>query len=85
MSRVDSRADARVLFLTGAPAFSDFRIAKLLQALKPQGVKGLEACFRYFVELSGEGGATPLAEDDLAFLCELLHARVHAPKNPPFW
>ncbi|MEW5770242.1 MAG: phosphoribosylformylglycinamidine synthase [Pseudomonadota bacterium] len=68
---------SRVLFLSGAPALSDFRIAKLLDALAPQQVKGLEAHFRYFVELSGE-----LAQDDLDFLCELLHARPHQPTKP---
>ena len=65
---------SRVLFLSGAPALSDFRIAKLLQVLKPLRVKGLEAHFRYFVELSGE-----LDQADLAFLCELLHAQPHDP------
>ena len=72
-----SRVDSRVLFLSGAPALSDFHLAKLLEALKPQGVKGLEARFRYFVELSGE-----LGQDDLAFLCELLHAEAHSPEKP---
>ena len=72
-----SRVDSRVLFLSGAPALSDFHLAKLLEALKPQGVKGLEARFRYFVELSSE-----LGQDDLAFLCELLHAEAHSPEKP---
>jgi phosphoribosylformylglycinamidine synthase len=68
---------ARVLFLAGEPALSEFRIAKLLAALKPQGVKALEARFRYFVEVSAE-----LAEADLAFLGELLHATPHVPVTP---
>ncbi|MCP5277422.1 MAG: phosphoribosylformylglycinamidine synthase [Thiobacillus sp.] len=72
-----SRVDSRVLFLSGAPAYSDFRITKLLEALKPRGVKGLEARFRYFVELGDD-----LAEADLAFLCELLHAEAHTPEKP---
>jgi phosphoribosylformylglycinamidine synthase len=69
---------SRVLFLSGAPALSDFRIAKLLQALKPFHVKGLEARYRYFVALSGE-----LAQADLAFLGELLHAEAHTPDGNP--
>ena len=72
-----SRVDSRVLFLSGTPALSEFRIAKLLEALKPQGVKGLEARFRYFVERSGD-----LTREDLGFLCELLHAQVHTPEAP---
>jgi phosphoribosylformylglycinamidine synthase len=67
----------RVLFLSGAPALSDFRIAKQLGALKPLGVKGLQARFRYFVELSGD-----LSDDDLAFLGELLQAEPHEPEQP---
>lgn len=67
---------SRVLFLAGAPALSEFRIAKLLAALKPQGVTGLEAHFRYFVELSGE-----LVAEDQAFLCELLQAQPHQPRR----
>ena len=74
-----SHVDSRVLFFSGAPALSEFRIAKLLEALKPQGVKDLEARFRYFVELSGEGDEPPLSEDDQAFLCELLNAAPHHP------
>jgi phosphoribosylformylglycinamidine synthase len=71
-----SRVDSRVLFLAGAPALSDFRLAKLLEVLKPQGVKGLEARFRYFVELGDE-----LTQADLAFLGELLHAQAHTPEK----
>ncbi|HNQ03171.1 MAG TPA: phosphoribosylformylglycinamidine synthase [Thiobacillaceae bacterium] len=66
---------SRVLFLAGAPAFSEFRIAKRLAALQHQGVKGLEAHFRYFVELSGE-----LAAEDQSFLGELLQARPYQPQ-----
>ncbi len=62
----------RVLHLKGGPALSDFRIDKLLAALKPAGVAGLVAEYRYFVELAREPDA-----DDLAFLGELLHAEPH--------
>ncbi|KAF0103675.1 MAG: phosphoribosylformylglycinamidine synthase [bacterium] len=65
----------RVLHLKGGPALSDFRIDKLLAALKPAGVAGLVAEYRYFVELAREPDA-----DDLAFLGELLHASPHTPE-----
>ena len=60
---------SRVIHLKGGPAFSDFRIEKLLAGLKPLGVAGVSAEFRYFVELEAE-----LDADALAFLGELLHA-----------
>ncbi|MEW6678223.1 MAG: phosphoribosylformylglycinamidine synthase [Pseudomonadota bacterium] len=75
--KASAHSFARVLFLAGAPALSEFRIAKLLAALKPQGVKALEARFRYFVEVSAD-----LPETDLAFLGELLHATPHMPVTP---
>jgi phosphoribosylformylglycinamidine synthase len=59
----------QTLFLHGTAALSDFRIAKLLEKTQPHGVTGIESSFRYFVELD-----EPLAETDLAFLCELLKA-----------
>ena len=66
---------SRVIHLKGGPAFSDFRIEKLLAGLKPLGVAGVSAEFRYFVELEAE-----LDAEALAFLDELLHARAHAPE-----
>jgi phosphoribosylformylglycinamidine synthase len=65
---------SQVIFLRGLPALSEFRIDKLLDKLRPLGVAGVAAEYRYFVEL-----AAPLAEADLDFLCELLHARPHLP------
>ena len=66
---------SRVIHLKGGPALSDFRIEKLLAGLKPLGVAGASAEFRYFVELEAE-----LDAEALAFLGELLHARIHAPE-----
>ncbi len=63
-----------LLYLRGAPALSEFRIAKLLQALRPLGVRQAEADYRYFVELEGA-----LTAADADFLAELLHAEVHEP------
>ena len=64
-----------VLFLTGATsALSEFRIKKLLQDLAPLGIAEISAEHRYFAELDGE-----LADADLAFLFELLHAQEHTP------
>ncbi len=67
---------SRVIHLKGGPALSDFRIEKLLAGLKPLGVAGIAAEFRYFVELAAE-----LDAEALAFLGELLHARVHGPET----
>ncbi len=67
---------SEVLFLRGGPALSAFRIDKLLERLRPLGCEGLEAQFRYFVELRQALGA-----EDLAFLAELLHARPHEPER----
>jgi phosphoribosylformylglycinamidine synthase len=64
----------QVIFLRGLPALSDFRVEKLMTRLRPLGVTGLIAEFRYFVELRE---AVPA--DDLRFLCELLHAEPHVP------
>ncbi|MDD3528731.1 MAG: phosphoribosylformylglycinamidine synthase [Gallionellaceae bacterium] len=64
----------QVIFLRGQPALSEFRIDKLVAKLRPLGVAGVMAEYRYFVEL-----AAPLAEADLAFLCELLQAEPHRP------
>ncbi|HNA83427.1 MAG TPA: phosphoribosylformylglycinamidine synthase, partial [Thiobacillaceae bacterium] len=47
----------------------------MLAGLKPLGVAGVSAEFRYFVELEAE-----LDAEALAFLDELLHARAHAPE-----
>ncbi len=66
---------AEVLFLRGGSALSSFRIDKLMERLRPLGCTGVEAEFRYFVELNG-----PLAEADAAFLAELLEARAHSPE-----
>jgi phosphoribosylformylglycinamidine synthase len=60
----------QTLFLHGTAALSDFRIAKLLDKTQPQGVTAIATSYRYFVELD-----SPLAESDLAFLCELLKAK----------
>jgi len=70
------KAPHRVLFLAGNAALSDFRITKLLNSLAPLHVKGVQADFRYFVELSSD-----LAPAEQEFLCELLHARPHEPAN----
>ncbi len=63
-----------LLYLRGAPALSEFRIAKLLRALQPLGVRTAEAEYRYFVELDR---ALPAADVD--FLAGLLQAEVHEP------
>jgi phosphoribosylformylglycinamidine synthase len=65
---------SHVLFLAGAPALSEFRIAKLRDSLASRHVKTIAAHFRYFVELSGE-----LSTADARFLGELLHAEPHTP------
>ncbi|MDD4882648.1 MAG: phosphoribosylformylglycinamidine synthase, partial [Gallionellaceae bacterium] len=65
----------QMLFLRGAAALSEFRIAKLIEKTAALGVAGIAAEFRYFVELSGEPSA-----DDLRFLCELLQAEPHQPE-----
>lgn len=69
---------AEILTLRGGAACSEFRISKLLARAQDVGVPvtGLEAEYRYFVELNA-----PLAEADHAFLCELLHAQPHTPKK----
>ena len=67
---------SHVIYLRGLPALSDFRIEKLLEKLRPLGVAMAAAEYRYFIEL-----AEPLAEADLAFLCDLLHAEPHAPEK----
>ena len=63
-----------LLYLRGAPALSEFRIAKLLEALQPLGVRQAEADYRYFVELDA-----PLSTADVDFLAGLLQAEVHEP------
>jgi phosphoribosylformylglycinamidine synthase len=63
-----------LLYLRGAPALSEFRIAKLLQALHPLGVRVAYAEYRYFVELE-EG----LTAADTDFLAGLLDAEVYVP------
>ena len=65
---------AQMLYLRGAAALSEFRIAKLLEKTRPLGIAGIAAEFRYFVELR-----EALPADDLRFLCELLQAEPHAP------
>jgi phosphoribosylformylglycinamidine synthase len=66
---------SRVIYLKGGAALSDFRVKKLLDGLKVQGISEVSADFRYFVELKGD-----LAAADLAFLCDLLHAEPHTPE-----
>ncbi len=66
---------SQLLYLRGGPALSPFRIDKLLEKLRPLGCSGLEAEFRYFVEL-----ASGLSVADQAFLGELLHAAAHTPE-----
>ncbi len=68
---------SHLLYLRGAPALSDFRIAKLLESLHPLGVRRIEADFRYFVELDAELGAV-----DRSLLGELLQAEPHEPQAP---
>ncbi len=65
---------SNILFLKGATALSEFRIAKLLERLRPLGVYHAEAEFRYFVEL---GQTLSAAEGE--FLAELLQAERHEP------
>ncbi|MCU0841719.1 MAG: phosphoribosylformylglycinamidine synthase, partial [Thiobacillaceae bacterium] len=68
---------SQVLCMRGAPALSAFRVAKLIERLRPLGIAEVGAEYRYFIELEGElGGA------DLAFLGELLHAAAHEPESP---
>jgi phosphoribosylformylglycinamidine synthase len=64
----------RVLHLAGAPALSDFRLARLLNELGPKGVTGIVAHYRYFVDIS-----EPLSAEELRFLCELLAATPYQP------
>ncbi|MGQ9686631.1 MAG: phosphoribosylformylglycinamidine synthase [Thiobacillaceae bacterium] len=66
-----------LLYLRGATALSEFRIAKLLQALHPLGVRQAEAEYRYFVELEGV-----LSAADVDFLAGLLKAESHEPDAP---
>ncbi len=72
-----TESSASILTLRGsAPAFSEFRLQKILQDLAPLGIKAIAAQPRYFVELAGS-----LSADDLAFLFELLHAQEHLPED----
>jgi phosphoribosylformylglycinamidine synthase len=66
---------SQVIFMRGRPALSAFRIEKLLEKLRPLGVRSAIAEPRYFIEV-----AAPLAADDMAFLGELLHAEAHVPE-----
>lgn len=63
-----------LLYLRGGPALSEFRIAKLLEALQPLGVCQAQAHYRYFVKLDA-----PLSAANVDLLAELLQAKPHAP------
>ncbi len=68
---------APIVFLRGGSALSDFRIAKLLEALHPLGVRQAQAQWRYFVELG-----TGLDAAQTALLSALLQAEPHVPEAP---
>jgi phosphoribosylformylglycinamidine synthase len=65
-----------ILHLKGGPALSPFRLEKLRLGLAALGVAEIRADYRYFVEIDGAPD-----EADLAFLCELLHARPYRAKG----
>ena len=62
-----------MLQLVGRPAFSAFRIEKLLRAIRAEvtTVSALRSEYQYFAELEGDG---QLSEADIATLSEMLEA-----------
>jgi phosphoribosylformylglycinamidine synthase len=71
-----------MLQLIGRPAFSTFRLDKLLTALRAEvpDVKDIRTEYRYFVELDGDADATA---DDKALLESLLEAKVSEDDSEP--
>ncbi len=67
---------SRVVHLKGGAALSPFRLEKLRLGLAALGVAEIRADYRYFVEIDGAPD-----EAELAFLCELLHARRYRAKG----